>query len=52
MALAWKCLTARLRDNTWTGSADISEVKYTRVVRIQISQIRDCAVVELYSLKW
>lgn len=52
MALAWKRLAARLRHNTWTGRAGISKVENTRIIRIQISQVSNRAIVELYSLKW
>lgn len=52
MTLAWKRLATRLGDNTWSGRADISEVENIRIIRIQISQLSDRAVVELYGLKW
>lgn len=52
MALAGKCLAARLGHDAWTGRASISEVENARIIRMQIRQVSDCAVVELYSLKW
>lgn len=52
MALARKCLAARLGHYAWTGRAGISEVENTRTIRMQVRQVSDCAVVELYSLKW
>lgn len=52
VALAGKCLAARLRDNTGTSRAGISELENARIIRVQVCQMGNRAVVELYSLKW
>lgn len=52
MALAGKCLAARLGHDTWTGRVSISEVENSRITRMQVRQVSDRGVIELYSLKW
>lgn len=52
MALAGKCLAARLGHYAWTGRTGISEVENARIIRMQVRQMSDRAIVELYSLKW
>lgn len=52
IALAGKCLAARFGHYAWTSRAGISEIENARIVRMQVRQMSDRAIVELYSLKW